>query len=208
MLTRSDFSYFHGIVMQVTVREKVNTTTSSGGGFVYRGSGFIAPPSVSVHTTTIQEFWLKNPEREQHFEIYGNLPMREGQKVTALWLKKRLIAYVNHATDQFLLFKGDVNRLIGKSPNPTFLYALIPFLIFFALTAVVSAQIKDSIGHPLRESFWHTLFPFLVAALFVVPTISLCIGLVKNRRYGKRQSAITSLIEAELNSLLSRHPSH
>jgi hypothetical protein len=115
MFTKNDFAYFQGTVQQVTVREKVHAATTSGGGFIYRGTGFVAPPSVSIQSHSVQDFWLKGTQGERNFQIFSsNLPMRDGQKITALWLKDHLVAYVNHATNQFLLLEQGLNGMIGK----------------------------------------------------------------------------------------------
>lgn len=206
MFARNDFAYFHGIVLQVTFREKVHTATQSGGGFVFRGTGFIAPPSVSVHSQTIQDFWLKGEQGERNFQIYGDdLPMRNGQEITALWYRDRLVAYANHATRRWLLLNGELSVVAGRKPKSTLFYTFVPPFLLLLLVAGVGSQDRPLSQQPVLHEIWGLIFRALLLAFLISPMVGFLVGFYWNRRYGARRRAIKELVKEELNLLFKSH---
>jgi hypothetical protein len=206
MLTRNDLVRFHGTVQQVNLQEKLSATSIRGGGYIANGSGFIAPSSISIQSHARQEFWLKGPAGERNFQIPGEgLPMRDGQKITVLWLKDHMVAFVNHATSHFLLLEKELSTMAGGKPKPTYLYALIPFMIIFFLLAGFMGQMGTRAGHAWAQTWGGLTFLTLLGALFVVPMVGLFVGVVRNRAYRARHAAAKSLVKHELDFLLSRN---
>lgn len=205
MMNRDDLVRFHGVVMEVEVREKFQTTTRGGGGFIYRGMGFIAPPSVSAHFWTVQEFWLRGANGEKHFQINGKgLPMRDGQKITVVWLRNRLIAYVNHTTGEYLAEHKEVKALAGPVPNPAYLHVLIPTMVVFFLLVGLPEQAGVLAGHLWAQNLGRFFFLALFGILLVTPFVGLCVGLWRNRAYEARYIAAKSMVQQEMDFLLSR----
>ena len=205
MFTQDDLARFHGTVQQVALREKLNARSKGGGGYLYNGSGFIAPSTISIHSDTRQDFWLKGPQGERNFQIPGEgLPMRDGQKITALWLKDRLVAFVNHATSQFLLLEKELSAAVGNKPRPTYLYAIIPFMIAFFLLAALMGQGGLLASHAWAQTLGRLVFLMLFAALLIAPVVGFIFGLWRNHAYRARHATAKALVQQELDFLLSR----
>jgi hypothetical protein len=204
MFTQKDFAYFRGIVQEVTFREKVHAATTSGGGFIFRGTGFVAPPSVSIQSHSVQDFWLKGAQGERNFQIFGSsLPMREGQPLAALWLKGRYAGYANHATNQYLLLDNELSAAIGRKPKTTAFHTLIPFLCMFSVAFFSSIQMASrSISHAAQNT-WAMIFCLSVLAAFVFPVIGSIVGCYRNCMHAQRERAVIRLVKRELNSLLA-----
>lgn len=102
--TLLNFSAARGEVIGLRVITKAFTQSGGGGGYIYQGTGTIAP--VWTQTTHVRrtEFWLRdwNTHQENNFWLEGHdgVVLRDGQDVTLVWCNGELIWLRNHTANQ------------------------------------------------------------------------------------------------------------
>ncbi len=98
------FGAIRGEVIGWRVFTKAFTQSGGGGGYIYQGTGNIAP--VWTQTTHVRraEFWLRewNTRQENHYwlEGYNEVVLRDGQDVTLVFSDRTLVWVRNHSANQ------------------------------------------------------------------------------------------------------------
>lgn len=78
-----------GTVLDVQGRTELTTFTHGGGGMLYNGSGYIAPPSTSSFSKSWQRVFASDGNgHEWQFEVADGFAVRPGNRVTATYVSK------------------------------------------------------------------------------------------------------------------------
>jgi len=106
----AEFSTLTGIVISSQRHSETHVTSSGGGGYVGSNGGYVSAPTVSSYAIDCHDFWLKTTSGEEvSVQLRGmNIPLREGQKVVMLLVKKpkhsaKYAALINKTTNKYFI---------------------------------------------------------------------------------------------------------
>jgi len=138
-----DFNVVTGYVLSNEKYSETKLSSSGGGGYVGRSGGLVEAPDIHSQSITCHEFWLKSEDgKEENVQVRGaDIPLREGQKISIIYLSERggsdsyHALLINHNANKYWFTKGlpaDYVFYLSKDK------ILLRGIIYYVLAAIVS----------------------------------------------------------------------
>lgn len=151
------FSDRIGTVIRSTKRSETHVSSSGGGGYLDKGTGYVAPATISSTVVTRHEFWVRTDEGVdvpvQLTDV--DIPLAEGQRIslvygalgigTTRWMRRprraanastpRMVQLINHSSQQSWTLHSATEEIAGLmlAPVTAQSYAISGGLVLLSL---------------------------------------------------------------------------
>lgn len=155
-----EFKVVTGYILSDKKHSETKVWSSGGGGYVGRYGAFVEAPEVHSQAITCQEFWLASENgNEEYVQIQGaDIPLREGQKVSIIYLSEKgkpdsyHVLLINHNANKYWFTKGiPANYLFHLSQDAI----LLRGIIYYVLAVIVTCTFfgRDGFGISIFIAF-------------------------------------------------------
>ena len=201
-----------GVVVGIQSRTvtQTRTETSGGGGFLHQGSGYIAAPTTTVSSSTMEKLRMHlrsddGPEFEVEVENLG-FGVREGHRVTVVYAGDEMsrgaypMAIVNHSTRERAVLKERLDLLVkGLNAGLGCLLLILAPLVGMPFGLVVIAGLLFIPAKVFGEAFIDKLAlmgdvpTFFLAAFIPFAAVFLVLFGIVRRKSRLRQQIVARL---------------
>jgi len=147
------FKVVTGYILSDKKHSETKVLSSGGGGYVGSYGGFVEGPEIHSKAITCHEFWLASENgNEEYVQIRGaDIPLREGQKVSLIYLREKgkpdshHALMINHNANKYWYTKGLPADYLFYLSQDKILWRGI---IYYVLAAIVTCTFfgRDGFG--------------------------------------------------------------